>query len=346
MRKAFSLTAVGVVSVVAAVASADAAAALDCTKAKSDAEKAICGDPSLKAQDAALSRFYFDTLRTLKGSRHDLLISDQRRWLAEDRDACLLPSGKPAPIVPCLAGNLAVRRRAIAICFAGARDGSAELAGKPITGADLCQIFSRSGCPTMSATASARLVDYPWLFDALVERARKGGDGADCGPEGADDPGTADQNESTTTETILAERPGLVSISEEEDDMFRGAAHPEHGEEITSYDTRTKAEIKVNALLPTLKKGSPLLATLSQAANKVLSPSCCEGDEDHTFSGIGLDSNEPMPTGWSVAPNGDLILAYDYDMLGRSFVATAVIPRHLFIDAIDPKYAGLFTPAN
>lgn len=62
--------------------------AIDCSRAASVVEKAICGDPKLKAADAALGAAYFDLLKSLKGTEaHDLLIFSQKRWLKKrDRE--------------------------------------------------------------------------------------------------------------------------------------------------------------------------------------------------------------------------------------------------------------------
>ena len=56
--------------------------AIDCSRANSAVEKAICDDPKLKAADAALGATYFNLLKLLKGTEaHDLLIFSQKRWL-------------------------------------------------------------------------------------------------------------------------------------------------------------------------------------------------------------------------------------------------------------------------
>lgn len=44
-----------------------------------------------------------------------------------------------------------------------------------------------------------------------------------------------------------------------------------------------------------------------------------------------------MPSSWAVAADGSLILGYDYNAIARDFVATAKIPRALFIAAVDPR---------
>jgi uncharacterized protein len=71
--------------------------AMDCTKAASLVESAVCADPQLTWQDDAISRNYFAALKVLraKGDKasHDRMQKEQRRWLARRQDCELLAAG-------------------------------------------------------------------------------------------------------------------------------------------------------------------------------------------------------------------------------------------------------------
>lgn len=60
------------------------ALALDCGKASTRLERAICGDKRLKAADAAMGQAYSQILKAAAGDAeiHEMLVASQRRWLA------------------------------------------------------------------------------------------------------------------------------------------------------------------------------------------------------------------------------------------------------------------------
>jgi len=65
------------------------ALALDCGKASTKLERAICGDKRLKAADAAMAQAYAQILKAAAGDAeiHEMLVASQRRWLAaRDQD--------------------------------------------------------------------------------------------------------------------------------------------------------------------------------------------------------------------------------------------------------------------
>jgi uncharacterized protein YecT (DUF1311 family) len=70
------------------------ALALDCGKASTRLEHAICGDKRLKAADAAMGQAYSQILKAAAGDAEirDMLVASQRRWIAA-RDKIL---GDPA----------------------------------------------------------------------------------------------------------------------------------------------------------------------------------------------------------------------------------------------------------
>jgi len=61
--------------------------ALDCTKATSDLDRAICADRDLKAADAAMSAAYFKLLRSIDDDEiRASLVTSQRRWIKARED--------------------------------------------------------------------------------------------------------------------------------------------------------------------------------------------------------------------------------------------------------------------
>jgi uncharacterized protein YecT (DUF1311 family) len=87
------------------------AQALDCAKAESVIEKAICATPDLKALDDAMARAYDDVRRALKGRERQALLDSQRKWLAT-RDQC--EDTTVAATAACLTEKTEERRKLLA----------------------------------------------------------------------------------------------------------------------------------------------------------------------------------------------------------------------------------------
>lgn len=63
------------------------AASFPCDRARSTAEKTICGNPELSTLDEHLGRYYAAARSVLKAA-DSCIASDQRSWLRAQRDAC------------------------------------------------------------------------------------------------------------------------------------------------------------------------------------------------------------------------------------------------------------------
>jgi uncharacterized protein len=80
--------------ILSAVVFASPARAINCTKARTPVEVAICSDAALGKEDARLASLYFDILRKApkpgpdQVNLHDRLQDDQRTWLAERDKVC------------------------------------------------------------------------------------------------------------------------------------------------------------------------------------------------------------------------------------------------------------------
>ncbi|HEY1934702.1 MAG TPA: lysozyme inhibitor LprI family protein [Acetobacteraceae bacterium] len=63
----------------------------DCSRAKTDAEKAICGHPALAAADAAMARAYTKLRLALPAAQRAPLLADQRDWIEIRAGNCDAP---------------------------------------------------------------------------------------------------------------------------------------------------------------------------------------------------------------------------------------------------------------
>lgn len=87
----------------AALAAASAltapAAAFDCAKASTDAEKFICSDPGLKAKDDAMGAAYEALKASLSAAQAAMLAENQKAWIGR-RDGCVY--GTPEQNAECM----------------------------------------------------------------------------------------------------------------------------------------------------------------------------------------------------------------------------------------------------
>jgi uncharacterized protein YecT (DUF1311 family) len=311
------------------------ASAIDCAKAASAVEKAICGSESLRKADATLRDLYFAVLRKLEGARHQLLIDSQRQWLSDRDQEC----GEDTD--SCVAQAIATRQSVIEVCFAGSSEPEAAGAAAAIS----CPYYLHRECPMQQANGSPRLSAYPFLVEKLIAYMEKSASYFDCeaDPEATYDPS---QNEQTVNYSIVTERPGLVCVDESEDGYYAGAGHPFAQGNMECFDTATHAKIEFQTVFPALAAGSPELDKIIALVDGHLELGCCGNDatNEGTFADLGKEG-DAGPTGWAVNDAGDLILAFAYSAFGRSFQATATVPRAAFIDLVAAKYRSVFEPA-
>ena len=83
----------------AGTALAQGPARLDCAKAATPIERAICAKPELAAIDRKMSAAYAALAGKLSGAAKDHLLADQIRWLANRAAACVV---EPAEMEECL----------------------------------------------------------------------------------------------------------------------------------------------------------------------------------------------------------------------------------------------------
>ncbi len=64
------------------------AAGIDCAKARTATERAICGDPELRKLDASVAADFADALAATLGGTRRALLAQQRRWLSQRDHGC------------------------------------------------------------------------------------------------------------------------------------------------------------------------------------------------------------------------------------------------------------------
>jgi uncharacterized protein YecT (DUF1311 family) len=100
-------------TILAALACSGGAQALDCTKAASPIERAICANPALMDQDVALGKAYTDRLAQ-DPARAASLRAEQRTWLAQRENLCGRAGVTPPQMNACLVGLYRSRLLALA----------------------------------------------------------------------------------------------------------------------------------------------------------------------------------------------------------------------------------------
>jgi uncharacterized protein len=75
-----------VLAVLAADLAGDAQAVIDCSRARSNAEKLICSSSRLGAADEMMARAFRDAIR--RGRDAHAMMDSQRKWVEEVRDVC------------------------------------------------------------------------------------------------------------------------------------------------------------------------------------------------------------------------------------------------------------------
>ena len=111
-------------------------------------------------------------------------------------------------------------------------------------------------------------------------------------------------------------------------------------------DLATNEPIAFQTVFPTLTDGSDALDGLLAAVDGRLTLECSDdaATSEGTFEDIGLAGQ--APSGWAVADNGDLIVAFEYNAYARTFLATASVARANVIDLVDPAYKAIFVAAR
>lgn len=86
--------------------------ALDCSKAKTPQDKALCADPRAAAADAAMSKAYTDLAARLSEAEKKALIISQRAWLKDRANGC--SDAKADALAKCLIDQSVTRAHYLA----------------------------------------------------------------------------------------------------------------------------------------------------------------------------------------------------------------------------------------
>jgi len=133
------------------------ALALDCAKAQSRIERAICADEGLQREDAAFAKFYFALLAKLRAGNNGaskenspdeggVLVADQRKWLKTREAECA--SGEQQRQRACISDSIKRRREELGHEWVGL-PGDADLvkAGKLTLGKLTAPVTADKSCP-------------------------------------------------------------------------------------------------------------------------------------------------------------------------------------------------------
>lgn len=112
MPKLTSIAALILLVSAAPVLIGSSAWALDCTKAKTPQDKALCADPRAAAADAAMSKAYTDLAARLPEADKKALIISQRAWLKDRANLC--SDAKADALAKCLTDQSAAREHYLA----------------------------------------------------------------------------------------------------------------------------------------------------------------------------------------------------------------------------------------
>ena len=126
------------------------AAGIDCTKARSPTEKAICATPALMTLDRALAAAYADSL-VRQPDRKAALRQELIRWLRQRDAACDLPS---TDVPECLRGQMTGRLAALA---------PAAPPSEPVTPAEAAAAPTDPAIPSIARTPAAATLDQASL---------------------------------------------------------------------------------------------------------------------------------------------------------------------------------------
>jgi len=101
-----------------ALLSVTAAEAIDCAKAKTDIEKAVCASPDLKAADDAMSTAYVAAAKAVGAKMAKTLKADQVDWNTQRMSWCTVNDdgndATPEQLTACLVRNTDARRKFLA----------------------------------------------------------------------------------------------------------------------------------------------------------------------------------------------------------------------------------------
>lgn len=153
-----------------------AALALDCSKATTAIEKAICGSPALTEQDAALGKAYADALARDKAGAAALKTA-QRTWLARRDKACGDAKASQPKLVACLTGLYRSRLLALGAAPAATPGTGAPAPGTPPTPAPVPAEPPAAALPSPPSPPLPSLPAAVPSPAAALDRARVGASG-------------------------------------------------------------------------------------------------------------------------------------------------------------------------
>jgi len=234
MKLILSLGAATIGGLTAMLLTAPAALAIDCAKASSSVEKAICANPKAQQADDDMVAAFSNLKQSLKPADQKVLVANQASWIKSREDCTTDASGNAQAddkIAACVVAQTEARQK--------------YLSGQPAEGpgtADAIVPVLRQGADGSFFT-SVNFSDAATMAEKLVNNTLNGqmkkfhlaAKGEDYGDG--------------FSATLAYASPALVSIAVVTDDESPKLAHPMRGGYSLNVDMQSGRELKIDDLL-------------------------------------------------------------------------------------------------
>jgi uncharacterized protein YecT (DUF1311 family) len=182
------------------------AASFDCSKAAAPAEKTICADAKLSAQDSAMADAYTKLQAGLPEAVKSIVRRDQRDWI-KSRDTLVADAARKADLPTLL------------------QDRIAALKPSRIGTLDFLVLHGHARPPFLLSAVPGQEMFNHWARKEWNDSAPNEGDDTPAPPKDSSDPDDVRCSESFSY-TINLASPALLSIDKSGSNYCEGAAHP------------------------------------------------------------------------------------------------------------------------
>ncbi len=291
------------------------AAGFDCGKAVSPAEKQICADAKLSAQDSAMADAYAKLLASLPPPLKGIVRHDQRDWI-KARDNIVADPRRKADLATLIQERVAA------------------LKPRRIGTLDFLILRGQSRPPFLLGAAPGQDMFNHWARKEWGDTVPDEADEEDEAPPSAD-PDEMRCNENFTYTVILAS-PALLSIGKSGSTYCAGAAHPTAmGEQFNWWLERNK----VLAEQDMFKDKTWRKAVVDNAAAQM--------DPDRIMDRKTLDPALLSPANWQITPKSLHVVIPQDSIFGHAAgQAEADVPWTKLEKLLKPEFAAALERAG
>jgi uncharacterized protein YecT (DUF1311 family) len=242
-----------------ALLSVTAAQAIDCNKAKSDIEKAICASPELVGADTAMSTAYAAAIKAVGAKMAKVLKADQIDWSSQRMSWCIVgddgSDATPEQMTACLLRNTDTRRKFLSGLPAEGPGADEPLLPQILTGPDaMFNEYVRFSDPKSQGAKIFNKTLEIELKDIRMARDK-------------------DHMSDSFDLSLVYLSPALLSASIDVDHE-EGMAHPMVSNHAINLDMQTGRPLTMDLMLD-----EPALATVEQNCATQLKDYIAEGEE-------------------------------------------------------------------